>query len=403
MKRLPAAVAVLLLVLSCRDSGPDMTGLERRAEALRGLKFRRPVAVESVDGARMGQVLRAEAEAQMQGPAWSGAERSLKTFGLVPRKMDLKRALLDLLDSQVVGLYDPKGKRLYVVQGAGEGIREDYGDLPGLPEEFSWGDLFVLHELVHALADQHFDLETLPLDDLADGDRASAARCVVEGDATWVMLEDLFDTLKATPAQREKLSDLPAALGLGREVMGSAIPRYLTENLMVSYLAGNALVAEARRRGGIAAVDALYRKPPRSMEEALHPEKYFAGDDPPRAVAEPGPPAGRAGEERLFAGRWGEFDTRLILEAWGVPETVATAASEGWGGDAYAVFGRAGGPAGFAWETVWDTPADAAEFAACLAGVSGVRVTAAGDVVRVECDEGPPRQAPVPREAKEAS
>jgi len=401
MKRLLAAFAVFAFVLACRESGPDVTGLERRAEALRGLTFRRPVAVETVDAARMREVVRAGARSQMEGPQWRGAEASLKAFGLVPRKMDLKRTILDLLDSQVVGLYDPKGRRLYVVEGAGEGLREDYGGLPGLPEDFSWRDLFVLHELVHALTDQYFDLQGLPIDDLADGDRASASQCVVEGDATWVMLQELFDTLKATPAQREKLGDLAGSLGLGREMIGSAVPRYVTEHLLVSYLAGNALVAEARRRGGAAAVDALYRKPPRSMEEVLHPEKYFLGNDPPRPVAEPGVPPGRAGAARLFGGRWGEFDTRLILEGWGVPEAAAGTASEGWGGDAFTVFGEAGGPAGFAWETIWDTPADAAEFAACLAGVQGVKVTAAGDAVRVECDAGPPRPAPVPRQAKE--
>lgn len=388
------ACAGLLLALACQSEGTDVRALSRKAEALRGLTFQRPVAVAEVDAAGMGAAVRAAAQSQMEGPSWAAAESALKAFALVPEGADLKRVVLDLLDAQVVGLYDPKGKRLYVAAGAGSETLEEYGALPGMPEEFSWKDLFVLHELVHALTDQHFDLSALPLEDLSQGDRASAARCVVEGDATWVMLQDLFDTLKATPGQREHLGDLAGTMGLGREMMGASVPPYLTENLLVGYLAGYRLVEEARRRGGAAAVDALYRNPPPSMEQVLHPEKYFAGVDPPVSLEPPAPGAGWGPE--LFRGTWGEFDTRLVLQAWGTATALAEEASQGWGGDAFALYGAPGGGTAFAWETAWDTAQDADQFERCARSVPGLEVTRQGDRVRVLCAAAPPAVKPPP-------
>lgn len=385
-------VAALLLALACQNEGPDVAALSGRAEALRGLAFKSPVAVREVDAAGMAAAVREEAARQMEGPRWAAAERALKAFALVPRKSDLRRTVLDLLDAQVVGLYDPHGKRLFVAAGPGSEVLEEYGALPGMPEGFSWQDFFVLHELVHALTDQHFDLAALPLEDLSQGDRASAARCVVEGDATWVMLQDLYDALKATPEQRAGMGDLAGTLGLGRDLMGESVPPYLTENLLVGYLAGFRLVDEARRRGGPGAVDALYRTPPPSMEQVLHPEKYFAGVDPPVALEPPVPAAGWGRE--LFRGVWGEFDTRLVLRAWGVAEAQAEEASEGWGGDAFAVFEVTGGGTAFAWETAWDTPQDADEFERCLRAVAGLEVTRQGQRVRVLCAAAPPAARP---------
>ncbi len=52
--------------------------------------------------------------------------------------------MLTLLAEQVIGYYDPKVKVLYVVQGAGE-------------ENVV---LTISHELVHALQDQYFNLDS---------------------------------------------------------------------------------------------------------------------------------------------------------------------------------------------------------------------------------------------------
>ena len=50
--------------------------------------------------------------------------------------------------------------------------------------------------------------------------------------------------------------------------------------IVVPYAAGFALVAEGYRRGGFPLVDRMFKNPPRSLHQVLHPEAYFAGEAP---------------------------------------------------------------------------------------------------------------------------
>ena len=350
MRPRPLLLLFACAALACREGAPELGPLERRAEAIRGLTFRSPVATRVLDDAAMRRKVRDEVDRETSSPEWAGEEAALKAFGLVPRKMDLRRALRDLLDSQVVGFYDPRGKTLFLAENAGSGLEEDPLEGLPLPEDFSVRDLFLIHELDHALVDQRLGLlALLPLEDKENGDRAGAARCVAEGDATWVMFRYAVEALKATPAQEAKMADLVTTMGAGKNLLGG-YPEYLQENLLIAYLGGYSLVKAVVEKRGTAGLDDLYRHPPASMEQVLHPEKYLAGQDPPLAV-EARLPEGSplAGWTRLHGGVWGEFDTRLVLKAWGVPEAEATRAAAGWGGDAYALFRAPDGRTGFFW------------------------------------------------------
>jgi hypothetical protein len=246
--------------------------------------------------------------------------------------------------------------------------------------------------MVHALTDQCFDLNSLPLKDKENEDRASAARCVVEGDATWVMMRYMYDAMKVPQESRNQLDDVMFGMNLGRELMGSSIPAYLQENLLVAYLAGQALVKMAYERGGFDGVNRLYKNPPQSMEQVLHMEKYFSGSDRPVGIVLLPPKIFAAeGWRELGSGVWGEFNTRIILQEWGVPEEEARRASEGWGGDAYKVFEGPKGDLAFAWATVWDTDRDAAEFAGACSKAKGVSVLREGN--RVMLTKGAPASA----------
>lgn len=357
----------------------DFTPLERQAEAMRGLKWKRAVPTIVLDGAGMRKVLAGQMRKEYSESEWPVMEKTLKAFALIPPKMNLRAVMNGLLEEQVVGLYDPYEKKLYVNSSPSsesellEGL--GLGDL-------KLNDVYVLHEMVHALTDQHFDLRSMPIADKENEDRASAARAVVEGDATWVMMRFLYDSLNLPPDQRGQLDDLVFGMNAGKELMGTAVPAYLQENLLVAYLGGQTLVKKAYERGGFEGVNRLYRNPPSSMEQVLHPDKYFSMTDPPIKVALATPPAFKAhGWSEIGAGVWGEFNTRIILEEWGIPEEEARKASEGWGGDAYRVFEGPGGSLGLAWGTVWDTDKDASEFFHSAARVKGAAASRDGKKV----------------------
>ncbi len=269
MRRGALFVLTLSLVLCCQAAVPDLGPLERQVETLRGLRFKAPVNARIVSQAAIREAINAEIDRDTKAPGWPNQVAALKAFGLIPRKMDLKLALTGLLDSQVAGLYEPRSKVLLVADESGSELDDELG-LSGLmlPEGFSIHDVFLAHELDHALADQHFNLLSLPMDDASNGDRASAARCVAEGDATYIMARYAATALKMTDNQIEQLSDLSNALNIGKQLLPSA-PDYIQEELLVSYLAGYNLVKEVAAKRGMKGVDDLYR---------LHDEAADAAD-----------------------------------------------------------------------------------------------------------------------------
>jgi hypothetical protein len=371
MRKVMVALSFSVLsFLPAAGADRDFRPLERRTEQLRALRFTRPVPIRVVDGAGMRRVLAEQIRKEYPEGEWPVMEKTLKAFSLIPPKMNLKAVIGGLLEEQVVGLYDPDEKKLFVSDAPMEGSELLSGLAGG---NFQIGDVYILHEMVHALTDQCFDLNSLPLKDKENEDRASAARCVVEGDATWVMMRYMYDAMKVPQESRSQLDDVMSGMNMGRELMGTSIPAYLQENLLVAYLAGQALVKSAYERGGFEAVNRLYKNPPQSMEQVLHMEKYFSGSDRPVEIVLLPPKIFAAeGWRKLGSGVWGEFNTRIILQEWGAPEDLARKASEGWGGDAYRVFEGPEGELAFAWATVWDSDRDAAEFAGACAQAKGV-------------------------------
>ncbi len=239
------------------------------------------------------------------------------------------------LDRQVLLLADPQGKA------------------PA-------SDALLAHEFVHALQDQHFDLLKLLLARPYDFDREEALFAVIEGDAM-----DVQRRLEQGDAwTRRPLADVARAederfAGYRKEI-GALFPPLLTETFIFRYRDGVRFVEAVRRKGGTAAVDELFHHPPASSEQVLHPEKYFAHEQP-RVVA--------VDEQGFAAGGWhvsaatplGEIGVRgLLLKV--LPVRDAARAAAGWGGDRAYLFTRTDDTSLFVWRTVWDKPADAAEF-----------------------------------------
>ncbi|MEW5764133.1 MAG: hypothetical protein ACOYXN_07715 [Acidobacteriota bacterium] len=369
------------LTLSAWGAEDRIADLQKQVEVLRGLSFQRPVPIRRVEPDVLRTVVRREMEREFPEAEWPKNEAVLKAFGLIPPKMNLRAVLQSLLEEQVVGLYDPRDKVLYV-SAAPLGEEEL---LAGLEVEgFSLSDVFLVHELAHALVDQHFPLLDLPIEDRENEDRASAARCLVEGDATWVMMRYLYGALKLSPARQAEAADFMGSLALGRELLGQSAPAYIQDNLLAGYMVGLALVQAAVDRGGAAELNGLYRAPPLSMEQVLHPEKALNRTDPPMRVAAPSLSGLPSGWAEVSQGVWGEFNVRILLMEWGAGEEQARKAAEGWAGDAYRVYqGPANGRA-FTWATEWDSEGEAEEFSQAAGRRKDLTVARQGRRVTVD-------------------
>jgi hypothetical protein len=133
-------------------------------------------------------------------------------------------------------------------------------------------------------------------------------------------------------------------------------PAVVRDQLVQPYLTGLVLARAIWARGGPEAMRDAWRRPPRSTEQVLHPEKFFAGE-PPRVVSPAGAPP--RGARLLSEGVLGELLLRTLLDDG------AEAAAAGWGGDSFRLWDVGGGTA-LAWRSEWDTTRDAVEFAEAL-------------------------------------
>jgi hypothetical protein len=285
--------------------------IEQGIQVLRQLKFKAPVplVVETTDEAETQmerELERDNTDAEMAAEGTAGA-----LLGLFPAGIDLKAEELKLLRSQVAGFYDPHAHEMVLVEGS-----DDIGFLNNAAEFVVQrdlvGEMLLAHELTHALQDQNFNLgnrlEALKDDD----DRALALKSVAEGDATIAGMAYVIGTMDDATLDRitAQLDQLPKIFA--QETPGT--PVGLSAPLLFQYSEGVKFVAEAYRRGGWTAVDALYAKPPESSHQIIHPEAYFDNPVAPLTVSisgyQPTMPAWKEVDDFTL----GELLVRVILE-----------------------------------------------------------------------------------------
>ncbi len=158
-------------------------------------------------------------------------------------------------DSSLGGWYEPRTQRLVVV---GRNT-----------ERFRRGAL--LHECFHALQDQHFDLERLREEAGPDEDAQRALTALIEGEAMLAVAEIMdYDF--------EQHARLPES--------GDIDPERFEK--VFHYGAGMRFVRTLRDRAGQSSVATLFRSPPRSTAEILHPDLYPRPQPPPIDTPVPG-------------------------------------------------------------------------------------------------------------------
>ncbi len=313
------AITALIVLRGCayslvngdRVNSNESAKIEVGIQDIRQLRFKQkvPLVVKTPDEAETmmeADMMRDYTDNQLEVDAVAGA-----VTGLYPAGLDLKAASLKLLKSQVAGFYDPHGKEMVLVEGGADlGVWNSAAQF--MIQRDVVGEILLAHELTHALQDQNFDLES-SLDKVKDNDdRGLALKCVAEGDATIAGFAYALGRMDDSTADTvtNNLKQLPQALA--SEAPNT--PEGLSAPLLFQYSDGVRFVAEAYRRGGWPAVDALYRNPPQSTHQILHPSLYFDSNAPVPQIE-------LAGYDRIMSGwtkadddTYGELLLRIILE-----------------------------------------------------------------------------------------
>jgi hypothetical protein len=346
----PAAVvpvARTLAPLPVRPLSPKLKAMRERAERtasqLRELDFKDEVGMTELSGWEYGTRTREMAEV-LGGDELRALGKLASAGGALPEGIDLPQLAASFTAVTAGATYSPLDKQILLV-------------------DKNKDDSLLAHEFVHALQDQNFDLMKLLVVRPYNFDRTEAVFALIEGDAMNVQRRAEEGDAYGRKPLEEIMRQENNRFGDYRKEVGQLFPPLLIETFIFRYRDGARFVEAVRRSKGERGVDELFRRPPVSTEQVLHPEKYAQGEAPRDVELD---------ESAFASGGWrgvtstplGEIGIRGLLMA-GVADRDAARAAAGWGGDRAYLFEHASAANGqplFIWKTVWDRPLDAEEF-----------------------------------------
>lgn len=293
----------------------------RIVERERDLDFRHPIEVEFLSDEEFREEVTADEddltdEEREEIKQFTGLMRAV---GLVEGELDLFEAQNQLSGSAILGRYSSEDKQIRI-----------RGKKLTLAVE-----VVLVHELTHALQDQHFDLQrrSEELEQADDSEGEAAFRALVEGDAQRieeVYVEELGKRGRAA-YQREQRKQ-----SKGLDKGSDDVPEVLKTMMGAPYALGSALLNLAIELDGNDEVDDLFRDPPASTENLLDPWTVLEDEDVPVEVEEP---ALGEGEDEFDSDIFGGLGWYLVL-AERIPLIDALDAADGWAGDSYVAFER---------------------------------------------------------------
>ena len=338
---------------------------------LRGLEFKEAVNPALMSRSELLQHLSGILEEEISDEQMRLMDRGFKAFGFIPTSLEVKSTLLDLYTEEVAGFYHPATKKIFLITDVDQPkSRGLFGAIFGSRDPFNKSEqkVALAHEMAHALADQHYDLDALQRAAKDNDDRSIALSSLIEGEATLVMMAE---TMRESGNAQQVLQISPEYMKLSFSVTKGLMPLatgktfrtaplIFRESLMFPYLQGTIFVLHLTNRGKWIAVNEAFQKPPSSTEQILHPEKYYHPlhrDLPTRLVLPDLVSVVGSSWKELGRNVLGEFQIKTLLVKQHGDESAA-----GWDGDRYVVYENTDGQLGLIWMTTWDSVKDAKEF-----------------------------------------
>jgi hypothetical protein len=276
-------------------------------------------------------------------------------LGVIDVSLDVRTLLEALMEEELIGYYDPKRKLLAVRDDVARAMSEHHDSKPNTDIEWR---ATVVHELVHALQDQHLGLgDALDRERSTDEDDAFGA--LVEGDATIAMLAYASDTngggVENLARDRRTLKRL---LHAAPETLTGALraaPAIVREPLLFRYREGALFAADLVRAGGYERVNTAYERPPLTTREILDSSRFLASAAAREANLPLDALLSAAQLTKRDEDTLGSFEVGVVLaEDEATAQTIALA----WRADRYAVFEQ-GDALGALWIILADSSSNA--------------------------------------------
>lgn len=386
-----------LINLVAQNIQNKIDSIQVEIEKIRGAKFKHSVKVANQSLEDFGKYLDKMLDKQFSENMDMNYGKVVRKLGLYrgPEIKDFKSLAKAVMQSQAAAYYDPASSTFYVVMQ----------DLP----KSAVGSVYA-HELYHGFQDQHYNLNSYllsPVQGKLNDDEVFARQAVVEGEATYLMtlwtLKTQFGSVPApgmlemaikmqakldvkTMLQMLKSSVVPLAKSADMEKAIKAmddIPPFMIETMVGAYLKGMGFVFEIQKQGW-EKVSELYKNPPVSSEQILHPEKWLANEFPVKFEWPSFAQKLFSDWKLLESNTVGEIQWRIIFSEHGMGEAGLTAA-EGWNGDSFAIFEhKKNGKLLLLVCSSWDTEKEAREFKAAYEKLLAVKYPEGNETIKIQ-------------------
>ena len=342
-QRLPLLVLAFVTLASCVNAASLEPGM-KSVEKIRGRKFVHEVKHASID--------RKELQKHLHEQMLKSTPYSIEDWGTVLRSLQLVDdppaeilpKLFALYESQVLAFYDPYSHTYYSIKQ----LPKLQGEMAKMIDPEMLEETVMVHELTHALQDQHFSLAAKEKANMRDTDANFAYHAVLEGEGVLVMMVHMIGKMGVDfdeVIKDEAMLNTIMGAATADQMIDPSTPKYFAEMLKFPYLEGLKFVLTAYKRGGWKELDRIHANPPRSSREILNPDDYFSKKFKPEPFDETKPAGDVIAVEHLGQFHWGFL--------------VGAANAKGWMNDRV-IISRGGKVRA---ETKWETPAQATAFA----------------------------------------
>ncbi len=293
----------------------------RELANISGLKAKKTIRYDLITRDKVNQFLKDRIKESVKPDELRAEEMTLKKLGFVPQDFNLEKSTVDLLTEQAAAFYDYHRKKLFLTDWAPSAMQESA----------------LVHELAHALADQHFHLERFINQGGKSDDSEIARMAVMEGQATWLMTEVQAERAGQSIATSPGLLDAMSGAtdeGSSQYPVFNSVPLYLRETLVFPYTEGGRFQNAVYTKMGKAAFAEVFHHPPDTSQQILHPAKYFDHIEPTQPALPRVAPG--KGYKDLSDGMLGELDHAILIRQYGTSQE-ASAIAPHWKGGSYSL------------------------------------------------------------------
>jgi hypothetical protein len=247
--------------------------------------------------------------------------KAAEAFGLLPKNFDLDAFMVELLTEQIAGLYDPKAHEFYIADW--------------IPLEDQ--RMVMAHELTHALEDQHFQIESWLKAARPNDDAELAREAFLEGSAMAAMVDYLLQGTGKSVNDMPEFDPSMLTGDIGDTPSMKKAPPFIKDALVFPYFAGMKFTAASLKPNGWPALDKVFKNPPVSTQQIMHPALYKSGHVPEKVILPDVQSRLSKDWKKLDENLMGEFGWKEVLKQY-LGEDRAAPLAAAWDGDRYLVY-----------------------------------------------------------------